>query len=320
MVLTDPAAPRWPSVRPGRGHYESFYLRAVDRTLPRGVWIRYTVTVPPGGEPAGQLWFTYFDRGRPPRAVRIDAGEPSTEGGASVRLGDAMLGEARAVGSARSAAGTGSWQLGWTSAESPLMHLPRDWMYTARLPRTKPLSLRPAAIFRGELEVDGETVPVDGWPGMVGHNWGEEHAEAWIWLSGIAFDGRGPDTWLDVTLGRVRLGPVTTPWIANGAVSLNGRRFPLGGPGRRVSVSATDDRCSLRIPGSGVTVYASSGAPADAFVEWDYANPDGAVHRVLNCSVADLAVGVARRGAEEVELYGDGRAAYEFGRRVHPPT
>jgi hypothetical protein len=315
MVLADPAVARWPSVPPGRGHYESFYLRAVDPARPRGVWIRYTVTVPPGGEPVGQLWFTYFERGRSPRAVRVDAGQPSSDVDAGIRLGDATLGEATATGSAGSAV----WQLRWTSAESPLMHLPRDWMYTARLPRTKPLSLRPTAVFRGELEVDGETIPLDGWPGMVGHNWGEEHAEAWIWLSGIAFTGRGPDTWLDVTLGRIRLGPVSTPWIANGAVSLNGRRFRLGGLARRVSVSAADDRCSLRIPGPGLTVYASASAPADAFVEWDYPGPDGGVHRVVNCSVADLSVSIARGGGDEIELFGDGRAAYELGRRAPSP-
>jgi hypothetical protein len=316
MVLTDPAAARWPAVRPGRGHYESFYLRAAHPTQPRGIWIRYTVTLPPDGEPLGQLWFTFFDRNRPPRAVRVDAGEPSSDGGASIRLGDATFAETSAGGSARSATCSASWQLRWTSAEAPLMHLPRDWMYTARLPRTKALSLRPTAVFRGEFEVDGETVAVDGWPGMVGHNWGEEHAESWIWLSGIAFPGRGPDTWLDVTLGRLRLGPLTTPWIGNGALSFNGRRFRLGGPGHRVSVAVADHRCSMQIRGSGVTVNASAAAPADAFVEWEYANPDGGVHRVLNCSVADLSVGVARPGLDEIELFGDGRAAYELGRRV----
>jgi hypothetical protein len=314
MALADPAAPRWPTVPPGRGHYESFYLRAAHPTQPRGFWIRYTVTVPRGGEPVGQLWCTYFERERPPRAVRVDVAGPSTGDGALIRLGNASLGEATATGSARSAACAANWDLRWTSAEPPLMHLPRDWMYRARLPRTKALSLRPTAVFRGELEVDGETVTVDGWPGMVGHNWGEEHAEAWIWLSGLAFTGRGPDTWLDLTLGRIRLGPLTTPWIGNGALSLGGRRFRVGGPGRRVSVSASDDRCDLVIHGSGVTVSATVKAPADAFVEWDYANPDGGTHRVLNCSVADLSVGV-RRGADELELLGDGRAAYEFGRR-----
>jgi hypothetical protein len=41
------------------------------------------------------------------------------------------------------------------------------------------------------------------------------------------------------------------------------------------------------------------------------------VHRVLNCSVADLSVSIARgRGVDEVELFGDGRAAYELGRRA----
>src|SRR4051812_26599554 len=115
MVLADPAAPRWPAVPSGRGHYESFYLRAAHPTLPRGVWIRYTVTVPPGGDPVGQLWFTYFARSRPPRAVRVDAGTPSTGGGASIRLGDATFGEATAAGSARSATGSAGWQLRWTS-------------------------------------------------------------------------------------------------------------------------------------------------------------------------------------------------------------
>lgn len=56
-----------------------------------------------------------------------------------------------------------------------------------------------------------------GWPGMAGDNWGEQHAERWIWLHGLGFADRGADTWFDAAIGRVRLGPVTTPWVANGA-------------------------------------------------------------------------------------------------------
>jgi hypothetical protein len=40
------------------------------------------------------------------------------------------------------------------------------------------------------------------------------------------------------------------------------------------------------------------------------------MHRVVNCSVADLSVTVARRGGEPVELRSDGRAAYELGRAI----
>jgi len=303
--------PRWPDVRPGRGHYESYYLRAVDPVRPRGVWIRYTVHAAPGGKPSGQLWFTFFDRDAPrPRAARVDVGEPTTDGENWIRLGEACFGPSGIVGEA----GPASWSLRWHSSESELAHLPRDWMYRARLPRTKLVSLSPAAVFDGTLSIDGETVDLAGWPGMVGHNWGEQHADSWIWLHGLGFEGRGADTWLDVAVGRIALGPVTTPWVANGAVSIDGRRHVLGGPGRRVTVVAEDDHCVLRLPGKHVTVVATASAPAEAFVEWDYANPDGSMHRVVNCSVADMRVRVERTGKEPVTLSAPHRAAYELGR------
>jgi hypothetical protein len=310
MNASDAVAPRWPDVRPGRGHYESYYLRAVHPTEPRGVWIRYTVTVPPDGPASGQLWCTVFDRGAPrPRAVRADAGKPSTLNRAWIRFGDSSFGPDGAVGSA----GTAHWELRSTSAQPTLRHLPREWMYRARLPRTKLLSLTPAAVFDGRLEIDGERIEMHGWPGMVGHNWGEQHAERWIWLHGLGFAGRGPDTWLDVAVGRIRLGPATTPWLANGALALDGERYALGGLARHVALAETEDSCVLRLPGQGATVIASVSAPADAFAEWDYADPDGGRHRVVNCSVADLAIRVERPGRDVLELAAPGRAAYELG-------
>jgi hypothetical protein len=315
MVDEDAIAPRWPQVRPGRGHYESFYLRAVHPSEPRGVWIRYTVGVRPGRPPTGQLWFTWFDRGAPgPRAVRVDTGPPSSGDGDWIRLGESVFGPRSVTGMATSDGCSARWSLRFTGSAEPLRHLPKPWMYTARLPRTKLLSPLPVAAFSGSVEVDGEQIDIAGWPGMVGHNWGEQHAEQWIWLHGLGFDGKGADTWLDAAVGRVRLGPVTTPWVANGVLSLDGERIRLGGLGRRVAVTATDDRCVLRVPGAGATLSASVAAPPEAFVEWDYANPDGSVHRVVNCSVADLDLRVERPGRPPVLLTAAGRAAYELGR------
>lgn len=316
MVLADAAAARWPDVAAGRGHYESYYLRAVDPTGSRGIWIRYTVSVATGGTPDGQLWFTFFDRtAAAPRAIRVDAGRPTTGHGAWIRMGNSAFGPTGIDGRADSA----SWSLSCRDGEPSLEHLPRDWMYRARLPRTKLVSLSPSALLDGTVEVDGESISVDGWRGMVGHNWGEQHAEQWIWLHGLGFGRAGADTWLDVAVGRVRIGPIITPWVANGAVSLGGERIPLGGLGRRVSVDAAADRCVLRIPGAGVMVSATASAPSDAFVEWDYADPGtggrrSAPHRVLNSSVADLTVTVVRRGGTPVELRTVGGAAYEWGR------
>jgi hypothetical protein len=304
-------APRWPQERPDRGHYESFFLRAFDPVRPRAVWIRYTLVRPPGGEPTGQLWCTLFDRSAArPRAARVDAGPPATGDGAWIRFGDSGFGLGRVQGSADPF----RWSLRFRDGEPPLRHLPERWMYTGRLPRTKLLSLTPSTVFDGMLSVDGEEIAVESWPGMVGHNWGEEHAARWIWLHGLGFDGAGLDTWLDLAIARVRWRRVMTPWIANGALSLDGRRTRLGGLRRPASVTESETGCEVRIPGADVTVIASGSAPAWAFASWDYPSPRGADSRVVHCSVADLSVRVERPGQEPLELVAAERAAYELGR------
>jgi hypothetical protein len=306
-------APRWPQERPDRGLYESFFLRAVDPSRPRAVWIRYTVLRAAGGEPTGQLWCTYFDRSAPaPRAVRVDARGPVTGDGAWIRLGDSSFGVGHVAGSA----GEARWALRFRDGAPTLRHLPELWMYTGRIPRTKLVSVTPSTLFDGTVTIGGEEVAVQGWPGMVGHNWGEEHASRWIWLHGVGFDGAGPDTWLDLAVGRVRIGPVTTPWVANGALSIGGRRTRLGGLRRTVTVSESETGCDVRVPSAEGPVTISASAPATAFVPWNYPGPRGADRQVVHCSVADLSVRVERADGEPVELTAPGRGAYEFGREA----
>ena len=95
-------------------------------------------------------------------------------------------------------------------------------MYRAPLPRTKLASPQPDAVFAGWVEAAGARTEVAGWRGMVGHNWGAEHAERWVWLHAVGF-AEAPGAWLDVALGRVRVGRDVTPWVANGALALDGR-------------------------------------------------------------------------------------------------
>ena len=84
--------------------------------------------------------------------------------------------------------GEARWSLRFRSDEPELRHLSPAWLYRAPLPRTKLTSPAPAASFDGVLELTGRgAIDCDGWPGMVGHNWGSEHAERWIWLHGLAF-------------------------------------------------------------------------------------------------------------------------------------
>ena len=178
----------FPAVGADAGHYESFYLKCGDAASRRGLWLRYTVHKR-AGRGAGRV--AVGDAVRRPGPARGE-GLPgpdrlATGGGADwVRIGDGRIG---ADGCSGAIPGLAAWELRFEGGEPPFPYLPKDWMYRGKLPRTKALSLRPAVRVSGTATVRGRTVELDGWPGMIGHNWGAEHAERWIWLHGTAFAG-----------------------------------------------------------------------------------------------------------------------------------
>ena len=281
--------------------YESHYLRAVDPARPRGVWIRHTSHQRAGEAPTGALWCTVWDaEAGPPYAVKQSLPAPAPP------TGGCFAGRAAAQG--RSAA----WELEAAGGEAALRHLPRGWMYRAPLPRTKLESPLPDAVLTGWVEAGGERVEVAGWRGMVGHNWGSEHAERWVWLHAVGF-AEAPGAWLDVALGRVLVGGRLTPWIANGALTLDGARHRLGGLGRVRStrVDARPGALEAVIGGSGATVRVSASAPLEQTVAFVYAPH----HHALNCSIAQVRLRVERPGRPALELASAFGGAYELGVR-----
>ncbi len=294
-------------------------MRAVHPDRPLGVWIRYTVHKAPGELPKGSIWFTLFDAeaGRPRASkVTLDPGETRAGADDYVVFGDSRFGPQRVAGSARTDRCDAAWELEFTSDEEPFRHLPRGWMYDAPIPRTKLLSPHPLALWSGRVTVDGREIDLDGWPGMVGHNWGAQHAERWIWTHGVAFEGQ-PRTWFDGGFGRIKLGPLTTPWIANACLSIDGERHRLGGPGRAraTEIHETPTGCHFVLPGKDVEVRGSVSAPAERFVGWVYADPDGPEHNTVNCSIAAMKLTVKRAGRPELRLETGHGAAYELGMR-----
>jgi len=316
VQLRSPA--RFPQVAPARGHYESYYLKAADPAGGRAVWIRHTVLRAPGHAPSASVWLTLFDAAQGPLALKASfpASELSADAEAYIRVAGSALTPQRATGAIEAPGhGEARWDLAFTGEADEFPYLPRGWMYESRLPRTKATSLYPAVAFEGELEACGRHVELRGWPGMVGHNWGEEHAYRSGWIQGIGFR-EAPEAYLDVVLARIKLGRLLTPWIANGCLAIDGRRHRLGGafPGAAsFRESGTDARFTLQ--GRGVSVEGEVGAPAGRFVAWRYGEPGGGWHPTLHCSIADMRLRVLGAGEPERILTLTGAAALELQRR-----
>lgn len=311
-----PSDARFPAVPAGSGQYESFYLKAADAGSRRALWLRYTVHKRAGEVPVGSLWATLFDEDGP-HAAKVTPGpeQLGSGGGDWLRLGGSRIG---ADGCAGTIPELASWALTFDGDEPPFPYLPSAWMYTAKLPRTKALSLRPAIRVSGTVTVRGRTAELDGWPGMIGHNWGAEHAERWIWMHGAAFEEQ-PGAWLDATIGRLKLGPWTTPWVANGCLSLDGVRHRLGGLGktREVQVDEAPERATFTLPGDGIVVHGSVSAPREDVVGWVYSDPVGPQHHTAHCAIADMTLTVMRPDEAPLTLHVPGGATYELGMREH---
>ena len=311
---------RFPDVPEKAGHYESFYLKLIQPGGGRGAGVRHTVNQRPGEPATCALWFVLFDSSAAtPRATKrqFGADELAADAQTYIRVADATLTDGRAIGRVETEALDARWELTFADDHEPFHHLPRDFLYRAPLPKTKFLSPYPDAVFNGHLELDGERIEVEGWRGMIGHNWGAEHAERWVWIQGSGFEDRSPEDYFDMAVGRIKVGGRTTPWVGNGMLFLDGRAHRLGGfahiPSTQVSEAPT--AASFELKGKDARVSGRVRAPAKDFVAWVYADPVGPEHNTLNCSISDLELHVRLDGRPAQTLTLKGAAAYEFGTR-----
>jgi hypothetical protein len=309
---------RFPGVDPGAGHYESFYVKAAHPRGGRAVWLRHTVHQRPGADRTASLWLTLFDAEAPgPRAVKATfaAAELSAPTEAFIKVGSAVLEPGRAHGSIADPL-EAEWDLTFDEGGAPFLHLPYRRLYDAPLPRTKFLSPYPSSHFTGTVTLAGETIELDGWPGMIGHNWGTEHVERWVWIQGGELGGQREGCF-DMAVGRIRIGPLTTPWVGNGVLRIDGEEHRLGGFDKLLGTKVDDapTSCAFRLGGDGVKVRGRVSSEARNFVAWVYADPKGPEHNTLNCSIADLELEVLRTGRGPERLEVAGAAAYEIGMR-----
>jgi hypothetical protein len=313
---------RWSATRfvPGEaaGHYESWFQRANHPSRPLAFWIRYTIFCRRGrpADAVGELWAIAFDG----EAERITAAKqvfPISEcrfsaSGLGACIGAAELTSQGLSGAAAAGGHRIGWQLAIEGGEPPLLLLPRAW-YTRRLPSAKALVARPNAVFEGSLEVDGARFAIDGWRGSQNHNWGSRHTDRYAWGQVAGFDGV-PESFLECSTARVRIGPLWTPWLTLLVVRVEGRELALNGLLGSLRARAKIDgfAWSFDTAAAGARVRGRIEAPAKAFVGLRYGNPPGGEKICLNSKLARCELVLEESGRPPRRLRTASRAAFEI--------
>ncbi|WP_372789650.1 hypothetical protein [Paraconexibacter sp.] len=308
-------APRSGSDRARAGMYESHYVKAADPDGGRAVWLRHTVlSRPDGGGQRTTVWLTVFDRTAgtvvEQRRVTDEAGYVAPATGWS-QAAQGTLGPTGADGAMEDA----TWTLRWDPVDAESVpYLPKRWLYDRAIPRSNGVALLPFARMAGTVAIGEHRIELDGWPGMIGHNWGSDHALHWVWMHAAGIGPAGA-AWFDGALARVpTVAGRVSPWLGAGAVMLDGarRRVAMRGAALTVSPGVGGDAVHVqaRVDGGRLDVHAT--LPADETVAWDYAAPHDDGRRVRNCSIAEGRV-VLTTPTATTEIPLDGVLALELG-------
>ena len=273
-----------------RGHVRVVLpARRARRTSRSGCGFATPSTSAPDSAPRGSVWCTVFDarRGRP-FMHKLSGERPArSRTGGWIAIGEhASIGPGRAEGSLRRRALVAALQLRRARTASPLARLALPGAaaaHEAHEPGAGGAASTASSSCRARADRAAPAGP--GWSATTG---APSTPSAGSGCTGSP-STRRPSAWLDVALGRLRVAGRMTPWVANGALSLDGRRHRIGGLGARgTRVARERTRVHARLAGEGGLTLrgAASRYPPDAAAGWRYGDPRGGEHDVINCSIA----------------------------------
>lgn len=281
------------------GDVESFFMKANAPDGSRALWTRATVFRQPNLPVVAEAWAIAFDRHRGHVAIKSTVPFSEATFGKNdfhAEVDGCVLSMEGAKGQLASGRGALSWSLAFGPPRAPeIVHLP-SMMYADAFPSAKLVTPISDARAEGTVTVerapgDVDTWSVDGWPMMVGHNWGRRNAElyAWTHCNVWEIEGRPADELvLEAVSSRVRTGPVLSPMLTMVFLRFRGKRWDLSGPR---ALGKNRGHLSLRrwevtSDAEGLELACDIAAETDDVVGLHYPNPSGPMTYCLNTKLA----------------------------------
>jgi hypothetical protein len=309
------------------GRVESYFLKINDKDAERALWVKATTLTHDdthGADAVAEAWVIAFERGKPAVAAKatVSLSQARFVTGPDTPSPSQPYAEMPGLSVSRShvrgkVGGVGI-DLVLEDSSAPLVQYPHAWMYSGPFPSTKLVSPMPDLRATGKVELDGRTWTIDGWRGLLGHNWGRGHAFMYAWGHCNVWDERDNAERLvfEGTSARVRAGRMLTPMAtlllvrhANETHALTRFRQMFRNHG-----SMTFRRWQFSGSGPTIKLQGEMWADTDDMVGLRYENPDGAMTYCLNSKLASARLEVElERGRSFVAT--SRAAALEIGTR-----
>ncbi len=299
------------------GHYESWFVRANHPTRPLALWIRYTLFRAADARPAlGEVWAIWFD-GEQQRTVAAKQEFPLSDcrfatDSMAVNAGDNQLRPGQLSGQLQHREQSLQWDLYYDDGEDTLLFLPESF-YRRPLPKAKSLVSRPMIRLHGALNVNGETIRLDGWRGSENHNWGSQHTDRYAWGQVAGFDD-APEAFLECATAQIKLGPLYSPRLSIAALSLDGQRFLFNQLGTALKARARyrPFQWTLDTANRDAQLQIRMETSKERVAALTYYNPPGGNKICLNSKLATVTATLKQTGKPERVLRSRHGGAFEI--------
>ncbi len=296
--------------RPGiTGLYESNYIKANSPDGQTALWIKHNILAPkdPHSEPIAELWCVLFQRGKPPKAVKREVPASQLSLGKdhlSMEGPGILLTADRTATEISDGPNRVSWDIQISQTPPPLgapiVHFPHAGFYRWPFPKKKLLTSAPLTRWNGSLRWNDQEILIRDWIGFRNHNWGKEHAKTYVYGNCNHFPTEEEPLIFDGFSAKIRIGPLTTPFISMAVI-----RTPFGDiPLNSVSTALTGrekvsfPRWKLELKNSIYEIKLSMEANPSEFIGLPYRHPDGKLSYCYNTKWAKTQLSISLRGAE----------------------
>ncbi len=302
-------------LRGHKPHVESYFVKANDPTGERAIWLKTTALCTTDGERFAEAWAIAFRRDRRPSGARArvpfdDAAFSQDD--ITTRVAGCELTRHHAKGALGAGPQRVEFDLELANVAAPLYPLPTR-LYSLPVSSSKPTSPLPDARLTGRIRAYGEEWRVDGWRGMLGHNWGKAHTHSYAWAQCNAWDEHD-DVMLEMSIGKARIGPIPLPTWRMFNLRVRGVHYDLSHFSDVRRNHGDFDLASAWFQGSNelITVRGELRADVEQTAGLHYENPDGSICHCLNSKLATARLEIELRGRAPMVL-NTRRAALEIG-------
>jgi hypothetical protein len=331
-----------------RGHVESWFLTANDPHAARALWLKWTIWASDRApdRAIAEAWAVAFGGAAGHVATKTSvpfARASFAAGGIGVQVDGCRLTADAAQGRVESGGRSIGYELQVEPLAPPQLLAPGRWALGASFPFAKVASPVPSLRVHGRATVQDETWSLDGWPGMIGHNWGHAHSEPYAWGHCNVWEGTDESVVLEgftlrpraAKLGRLVAAPASfamgrsrpaDAWSNRGGLFLpaltaltlrcGSDSYPMNGIASlaRNTGSFSERRWIFRALGKRVEVAGEMWADTEDFVGLFYRQPDGTECSCLNTNLARAEITLSIGGRPPKTLRSE-RAALELAMR-----